>query len=107
MRRTGGGEYGATALEVLPARRRACSAACPPAQQVWMSHGDTCAAAPPGFTVTARTGGTPVAAAEDPARQLYGVQFHPEVLHTEHGMETAAPVPAAPRAAGRRGPCAA
>jgi GMP synthase (glutamine-hydrolysing) len=86
VRRTGSGEYGATALEVrddggvllggLPAR-----------QQVWMSHGDTCAVAPPGFAVTAATGGTPVAAAEDPAKQLYGVQFHPEVLHTEHGLE--------------------
>ncbi len=52
-----------------------------------MSHGDTCAAPPPGFTVTASTAGTPVAAAEQPARGLYGVQFHPEVLHTEHGMQ--------------------
>jgi len=86
VRRTGGGEYGATALEVdqsggvllggLPAR-----------QQVWMSHGDTCATAPPGFAVTARTGGTPVAAAEDASRRLFGVQFHPEVLHTAHGMD--------------------
>jgi GMP synthase (glutamine-hydrolysing) len=58
----------------------------PASQQVWMSHGDTCAAAPPGFTVTARTPATPVAAAEAPDRGLYGVQFHPEVLHTEHGM---------------------
>jgi GMP synthase (glutamine-hydrolysing) len=57
------------------------------AQQVWMSHGDTCAAAPPGFAVTARTAGTPVAAAEDQARHLYGVQFHLEVLHTAHGLE--------------------
>ena len=52
-----------------------------------MSHGDTCAAAPPGFTVTGRTTLTPVAAAQDETRHLYGVQFHPEVLHTEHGME--------------------
>jgi GMP synthase (glutamine-hydrolysing) len=59
----------------------------PATQQVWMSHGDTCAVAPPGFAVTARTAGTPVAAAEEPDRGLYGVQFHPEVLHTEHGME--------------------
>jgi GMP synthase (glutamine-hydrolysing) len=58
----------------------------PARQQVWMSHGDTCAAAPPDFTVTARTPATPVAAAEAPDRGLYGVQFHPEVLHTEHGM---------------------
>ncbi len=84
--RTGGREYGATAIDAqgdggvllggLPAR-----------QQVWMSHGDTCAAAPPGFAVTARTGATPVAAAEDTGRNLYGVQFHPEVLHTAHGLE--------------------
>jgi GMP synthase (glutamine-hydrolysing) len=52
-----------------------------------MSHGDTCAAAPPGFTVTASTAKTPVAAAEQPSRAWYGVQFHPEVLHTEHGMQ--------------------
>src|SRR5258708_14259584 len=39
-----------------------------------------------GFAVTATTAGTPVAAAEAPDQQLYGMQFHPEVLHTEHGM---------------------
>ena len=86
VQRTGSGEYGATALEVLPAGG-VLLGGLPARQQVWMSHGDTCAVAPPGFAVTARTGGTPVAAAEDQARQLYGVQFHPEVLHTEHGME--------------------
>jgi GMP synthase (glutamine-hydrolysing) len=58
----------------------------PETQQVWMSHGDTATAAPPGFTVTAGTAVTPVAAMEDPARRLYGVQFHPEVMHTEHGQ---------------------
>jgi GMP synthase (glutamine-hydrolysing) len=51
-----------------------------------MSHGDACAVAPPGFAVTARTPATPVAAAEAPDRGLYGVQFHPEVMHTEHGL---------------------
>jgi GMP synthase (glutamine-hydrolysing) len=86
VRRTGSGEYGATALDVLAAGG-VLLGGLPARQQVWMSHGDTCATAPPGFTVTARTSGTPVAAAEDQARQLYGVQFHPEVLHTEHGME--------------------
>jgi GMP synthase (glutamine-hydrolysing) len=55
--------------------------------QVWMSHGDSCTAAPAGFTVTAHTASIPVAAMEDDARGLYGVQFHPEVLHTEHGLE--------------------
>jgi len=54
---------------------------------VWMSHGDTAVVAPPGFTVTAATAASAVAGMEDPARGLYGVQFHPEVLHTEHGME--------------------
>jgi GMP synthase (glutamine-hydrolysing) len=90
VQRTSGGEYGATALEVLPGAGGAAGAllaGLPAEQQVWMSHGDTCAAPPPGFTVTARTAGTPVAAAEDPARGFYGVQFHPEVLHTAHGME--------------------
>jgi GMP synthase (glutamine-hydrolysing) len=86
VQHTGGREYGATALEAL-ADGGALLSGLPARQQVWMSHGDTCSAAPPGFAVTARTGATPVAAAEDQARQLYGVQFHPEVLHTAHGME--------------------
>ncbi|MGH7734805.1 MAG: glutamine-hydrolyzing GMP synthase, partial [Gemmatimonadales bacterium] len=58
----------------------------PETQQVWMSHGDTATAAPPAFTVTACTAVSPVAAMEDPGRGLYGVQFHPEVMHTEHGQ---------------------
>ena len=52
-----------------------------------MSHGDACSAAPEGFTVTARTEGVPVAAFEDDARRLYGVQYHPEVMHTAHGQQ--------------------
>jgi len=105
---TGAGEYGATTLELLPAGAAIGGAigranggqeprpvapggtllsGLPARQQVWMSHGDTCTVAPPGFTVTARTAATPVAAVEAPAQRLYGVQFHPEVLHTEHGME--------------------
>jgi GMP synthase (glutamine-hydrolysing) len=89
VKRTGGGEYGATELQVDsgPSAGGVLLGGLPARQQVWMSHGDTCAAAPPGFAVTARTGATPVAAAEDPGRSLYGVQFHPEVLHTEHGMQ--------------------
>ena len=88
--RTGGGEYGATTLDLAlgSARRhrRCLLGGLPGSQQVWMSHGDTCTVAPAGFTVTASTPGTPVAAAEDPGRRLYGMQFHPEVVHTEHGM---------------------
>jgi GMP synthase (glutamine-hydrolysing) len=82
--RTGGGEYGATTLEVT--EPGVLLDGLPATQQVWMSHGDGCTVAPPGFAVTARTPATPVAAAEDPGRGLYGVQYHPEVLHTEHGQ---------------------
>ena len=82
--RTGGGEYGATTLEVT--EPGVLLDGLPATQQVWMSHGDGCTVAPPGFAVTARTPAAPVAAAEDPGRGLYGVQYHPEVLHTEHGQ---------------------
>ncbi len=53
---------------------------------VWMSHGDSVAAAPSGFTVTASTEGAPIAAFEDSRRALAGVQFHPEVMHSEQGQ---------------------
>jgi GMP synthase (glutamine-hydrolysing) len=82
---TGAGEYGATRLELI-GRPSQLLGGLPRSQQVWMSHGDTCTAAPPGFTVTAHSPATPVAAIEDHGRRLYGVQFHPEVLHTENGM---------------------
>src|SRR5580704_2491787 len=82
---TGSGEYGATALH-LAEDPGVLLEGLPSHQQVWMSHGDTCAAPPPGFTVTASTDGTPVAAAEDADHLLFGLQFHPEVLHTEQGM---------------------
>ena len=52
---------------------------------VWMSHGDKVTEVPEGFVVTASTASAPVAAMEDPARNLYGVQFHPEVTHTANG----------------------
>ncbi|WP_394964018.1 glutamine-hydrolyzing GMP synthase [Candidatus Allofournierella excrementigallinarum] len=53
----------------------------------WMSHNDYIEAPAPGFAVTAHTAGCPVAAAEDAARGLYLVQFHPEVLHTQQGAQ--------------------
>jgi GMP synthase (glutamine-hydrolysing) len=52
-----------------------------------MSHGDSVSAAPEGFTVTARSAGAEIAAFEDLARRLAGVQWHPEVLHTQHGQQ--------------------
>src|SRR3954467_13902245 len=59
----------------------------PAAHSVWMSHGDSVIAAPPGFDVLASTRVTPVAAFEDVDRRYAGVQWHPEVLHSEHGQQ--------------------
>ncbi len=53
----------------------------------WMSHGDSVMEAPAGFTVTAVSPNMPVAAMEDATAKLYGVQFHPEVRHTEYGQD--------------------
>src|SRR5271170_3094942 len=88
VERTGLAEYGATTLESASAGR--LLSGTPATQQVWMSHGDTCTQAPPGFAVTARTQATPVAAVENPDRGLFGVQFHPEVVHTEYGTRVLA-----------------
>ena len=87
VERTGAAEYGATEMETGPSRLLTGS---PRKQQVWMSHGDTATAAPPGFRVTARTAATPVAGIENPERGLFGVQFHPEVVHTEYGTRVLA-----------------
>jgi GMP synthase (glutamine-hydrolysing) len=54
-------------------------------EQVWMNHGDKVVALPPGFKVVAVSEGSPFAAIADEARQIYGVQFHPEVVHTPKG----------------------
>ncbi len=54
-------------------------------EQVWMSHGDRVDALPPGFTVVGISENAPFAAIADDARRFYGVQFHPEVVHTPHG----------------------
>ena len=78
-------EFGRTLLEVT-APGATLFQGLPASQSVWMSHGDSVTAAPAGFEVTARSAGAPVAAFEDLARHLAGVQFHPEVLHTEHGQ---------------------
>jgi GMP synthase (glutamine-hydrolysing) len=81
---TGGSEFGRTTLTVTSPGT--LLRGLPAQQQVWMSHGDEVTAAPAGFTVTASTSGAPVAAFECAERGLAGVQFHPEVLHTEHGQ---------------------
>ncbi|QAY77736.1 glutamine-hydrolyzing GMP synthase [Sphingosinicella sp. BN140058] len=55
--------------------------------QVWMSHGDKVDAIPPGFRIVAQSPGAPFAATADEARRFYGVQFHPEVVHTPDGAK--------------------
>ena len=81
---TGAREYGRTPVSVVESGT--LLAGIPEQHNVWMSHGDSVTAAPEGFTLLASTGGTPVAAFEDVDRGFAGVQWHPEVLHTEHGQ---------------------
>src|SRR3546814_13520641 len=58
--------------------------------QVWMSHGDRVEALPAGFRIIARSEGAPYAAIADESRHFYGVQFHPEVVHTPDGAKLVA-----------------
>jgi GMP synthase (glutamine-hydrolysing) len=78
-------EYGRTELEAD--NQSLLLSDLPVTQQVWMSHRDAVSTPPSGFTVTASTSEVPVAAMENRARGLYGVQFHPEVAHTPHGQD--------------------
>jgi GMP synthase (glutamine-hydrolysing) len=80
---TGLREYGATAMHVVDG---GFLAGQPADQTVWMSHGDSVAKAPEGFTVLASSEATPVAAFASDERKLYGVQWHPEVKHSEYGQ---------------------
>jgi GMP synthase (glutamine-hydrolysing) len=82
--RTDASEFGKTDLRV---QESSLLKDTPAEQTVWMSHRDTVVAAPEGARVVAQSQSTPVAAFEAPERGLYGVQFHPEVVHTPHGME--------------------
>jgi len=84
---TGRGEYGRTTLHVVDGVRSVLFADLPQTQDVWMSHFDSIRLPPAGFDVTASTADVPVAALEHHDRRLYGVQFHPEVAHTDRGQE--------------------
>ncbi len=84
VEQTGGREYGRTRLRADDQAR--IFAGTPAEQSVWMSHGDAVTRAPEGFAVTASTSATPVAAFENVERRMAGVQFHPEVVHSEHGQ---------------------
>ena len=86
VERTGLAEFGGTKVTVTPSSDGVLLKDLPAQQSVWMSHGDSVTVAPSGFTVTAASDGAPVAAFEDVSRRLAGVQFHPEVRHTEHGQ---------------------
>ncbi len=81
---TGLREYGATQVSVVDGGTLLDGQ--PDAQTTWMSHGDSVAKAPEGFRVLASTDSTPVAAFENTERRLYGVQWHPEVKHSEFGQ---------------------
>ena len=83
--RSGRGEYGRTRLT-----RTAESSllGAEGARVVWMSHFDAIVRAPEGFTATARTPDAPIAAMEHAARRIWATQYHPEVVHTEGGIET-------------------
>jgi GMP synthase (glutamine-hydrolysing) len=80
------GEFGRAELTLRNSGGRLL-AGLPEEQSCWMSHRDTVFEPPPGFTALASTPASPVAACEAPDRGLYGIQFHPEVVHTPYGTE--------------------
>jgi GMP synthase (glutamine-hydrolysing) len=81
--RTGVSEFGKTELRAEESRLFHDT---PADQTVWMSHRDSVVAPPEGARIVAGSPSTPIGAFEAPERRLYGVQFHPEVVHTPHGM---------------------
>ncbi|GER21755.1 GMP synthase [glutamine-hydrolyzing] [Zafaria cholistanensis] len=84
--RTGLREYGATDATAT-AGAKSILAGIPDHQNVWMSHGDAVSSAPEGFEVLASTAGAPVAAFANEAKRLFGVQWHPEVKHSNFGQK--------------------
>jgi GMP synthase (glutamine-hydrolysing) len=83
---TGLSEYGSTEVRVSLADNVLLGGQ-PEVQTTWMSHGDSVSKAPDGFTVLASSGSTPVAAFASDERKLYGVQWHPEVKHSQFGQK--------------------
>ena len=88
-----GGEVGAVQIreygrsDLIVKDHEGLFAGTPDEQKAWTSHGDAVLAAPEGFDVTAETPSVPIIAFEEPGSGRFGVQFHPEVRHTEYGME--------------------
>jgi GMP synthase (glutamine-hydrolysing) len=93
VRRSGHREFGHAFVKVagngVPGHSKAprLFAQVPTELRVWASHGDDVAAVPPGFQVAATSATAPIAAMEAPDRQLYALLFHPEVAHTDYGIE--------------------
>jgi GMP synthase (glutamine-hydrolysing) len=83
VERTGVSEFGKTDIRF----GGALATGLPDEQVVWMSHRDSVTAPPAGAIVTGGSESTPIAAFEAPERNLYGIQFHPEVVHTPHGQD--------------------
>jgi GMP synthase (glutamine-hydrolysing) len=81
------GEYGrARVTRIAGSTSTLLHDGIPAVQDVWMSHFDAVTVPPPGFAATASTPDAPVAAMESPERRIWGVQWHPEVVHTPYGM---------------------
>lgn len=78
-------EYGFASLKVLDRHGLLCGVR--DGEQVWMSHGDRLEKVPDGFSITGKTANTKAAVIEDRARRIFGVQFHPEVIHTKEGIK--------------------
>jgi GMP synthase (glutamine-hydrolysing) len=80
-------EFGHATVRVSPGSDAPIFAALPEELRVWASHGDLVAAAPPGFAVVATSANAPVAAMADADRRFYALLFHPEVVHTDRGLD--------------------
>ncbi len=85
VRRTGTSEFGRTQVDILDPG--ILLTGLDSGHRVWMSHADAVAEAPTGFTTLASSPGSPIAAFESLDRRAAGVQWHPEVMHTEHGQQ--------------------